>query len=76
MELMAGVLALCLWEVGHVPAREYVRGLLPDFLGLGDGWRYVKTSVGMAEDAHATMEWRPAAARWAACKPRSLAAAA
>ncbi len=59
MELMAGVLALCLWEVGHVPAREYVRGLLPDFLGLGDGWRYVKTSVGMAEDAHATMEWRP-----------------
>lgn len=59
MELLAGVLALCLWEVGHVPAREYVRGLLPDFLGLGDGWRYVKTSVGMAEDAHATMEWRP-----------------
>lgn len=59
LELLAGVLALCLWECGYVPAREYIRGLLPDLLGLGDGWRYVKASVGMAEDVHATMEWRP-----------------
>ncbi len=57
--LVAGVLALCLWECGHVPAREHIRGLLPELLGGADGWRYVRASVGLAEDVHATMEWRP-----------------
>ena len=59
LRLLAGVLALSLWEVGHVPAREYVRSLLPDLLSGPDGWRYVKASVGMAEDVHAAMDWRP-----------------
>jgi len=59
LRLLAGVLALCLWEAGHPPAREYIRGLLPDLLGGPDGWRYVKASVGMAEDVHVAMDWRP-----------------
>lgn len=57
--LLAGVLAICLWEAGYVPAREYVRSLLPDLLGGPDGWRYVKASVGMAEDVQAALDWCP-----------------
>lgn len=59
LRLLAGVLALCGWEAGYLPAREYVRSLLPDLLGGPDGWRYVRASVGMAEDTHTSMEWRP-----------------
>ncbi|MFJ7833334.1 AAA family ATPase [Methylobacterium sp. NPDC097213] len=59
LRLLAGVLALSLWEVGHPPAREHIRGLLPDLLGGPDGWRYVRASVGLAEDVHAAMDWRP-----------------
>ncbi|AWB24317.1 MULTISPECIES: AAA family ATPase [Methylobacterium] len=59
LRLLAGVLALCLWECGHPPAREYIRGLLPDLLGGPDGYRYVRASVGMAEDVHAALDWRP-----------------
>ncbi|SEO94217.1 ATPase family associated with various cellular activities (AAA) [Methylobacterium sp. ap11] len=59
LRLLAGVLALSLWEAGHPPAREYIRGLLPDLLGEPNGWRYVRASVGMAEDVHAALDWRP-----------------
>lgn len=59
LELLAGVLALCLWEVGHVPAREYIRALMPDLLGGPDGWRYVKASIGLAEDVCPALDWRP-----------------
>ena len=57
LRLLAGVLALCLWEVGHLPAREYIRGLVPELLGLGDGYRYVRVSVGLAEDVD-HLDWR------------------
>ncbi|BCM83559.1 AAA family ATPase [Methylobacterium indicum] len=59
MRLVAGVLALCLWEAGYVPAREYVRGLMPELLGGPDGWRYVRASIGLAEDVHVALDWRP-----------------
>lgn len=57
LRLLAGVLALCLWEVGHLPAREYIRGLMAELLGLGDGYRYVRASVGLAEDVD-VLDWR------------------
>ncbi|MBK3398513.1 MULTISPECIES: AAA family ATPase [Methylobacterium] len=59
LRLLAGILALCLWDCGHPPAREYIRGLMPELLGGHDGWRYVKATVGMAEDVHAALDWRP-----------------
>ncbi|MBE7197326.1 MAG: AAA family ATPase [Parafilimonas terrae] len=58
LRLLAGVLALCAWEVGHEPARVYVRALLPDLLGGGDGYRYVRASIGLTEDID-PLHWRP-----------------
>ncbi|MET7248154.1 AAA family ATPase [Methylobacterium sp. EM32] len=58
LRLLAGVLALCAWEVGHEPARAYVRALMPDLLGLRDGHRYVRAAIGLAEDVD-HLHWRP-----------------
>ncbi|MFC6050516.1 hypothetical protein ACFPYM_22025, partial [Methylobacterium hispanicum] len=58
LRLLAGVLALCAWEVGHEPARVYIRALLPEILGLADGHRYVRVAIGLMEDVD-PLHWRP-----------------
>ncbi|GAB6842990.1 hypothetical protein JCM2811A_19910 [Methylorubrum rhodinum] len=58
LRLLAGVLALCAWEVGHEPARTFIRALMPDLLGLADGHRYVRVAVGLTEDVD-PLHWRP-----------------
>ncbi|SFE90341.1 AAA family ATPase [Methylobacterium sp. yr596] len=56
--LLAGVLALCLWECGHEKAREHIRARMRDLLGGTDGYIYAKASLGLAEDTD-SLTWRP-----------------
>ena len=56
--LLAGVLALCLWECGHEQGREYVRGRMRDLLAGADGYIYARASLGLAEDTD-SLTWRP-----------------